>query len=122
MSGPVLAVDEFTAGRVVWDRRRVASQASAVVVGALDEADRARARSLRLDLSPLTLQQLVVHAAAQPADTPGKDKRMRTWRDIARYHLVVPWLVLGLPWAILALSFVVNLVIFAFIPQVTTRS
>jgi ABC-2 type transport system ATP-binding protein len=67
VSGPVLAVDEFTAGRVVWDRRRVASRASAVVVGALDEADRARARSLRLDLSPLTLQQLVVHAAAQPA-------------------------------------------------------
>ncbi len=69
VSGPVLAVDEFTAGRVLWDRRRVASQASVVVVGALDEADRARARSLRLDLSPLTLQQLVVHAAAQPTDT-----------------------------------------------------
>jgi ABC-2 type transport system ATP-binding protein len=69
VSGSVLAVDEFTAGRVVWDRRRVASQASVVVVGALDEADRAKARSLRLELSPLTLQQLVVHAAAQPADT-----------------------------------------------------
>jgi ABC-2 type transport system ATP-binding protein len=69
VSGPVLAVDEFTAGRVLWDRRRVASQASVVVVGALDEADRARARSLRLELSPLTLQQLVVHAAAQSADT-----------------------------------------------------
>jgi hypothetical protein len=41
---------------------------------------------------------------------------MRTWRDIARYHLVLPWLVLGLPWAALALSFFVNLVIFAFIP------
>jgi ABC-2 type transport system ATP-binding protein len=69
VTGPVLAVEEFTAGRVVWDRRRIASQASAVVVGALDEADRARARSLHLDLSPLTLQQLVVHAAAQPAGT-----------------------------------------------------
>jgi ABC-2 type transport system ATP-binding protein len=69
VSGSVLAVDEFTAGRVVWDRRRVASQASVVVVGALDEADRAKARSLRLELAPLTLQQLVVHAAAQPADT-----------------------------------------------------
>jgi len=53
---------------VVWDRRRVAGQASVVVVGSLDEADRARARSLRLELSPLSLQQLVVHAAAQPAD------------------------------------------------------
>jgi hypothetical protein len=42
---------------------------------------------------------------------------MKTWRDIARFHLVVPWLALGLPWAILSISFVVNLVIFSFIPQ-----
>jgi hypothetical protein len=42
---------------------------------------------------------------------------MRTWRDIARIHLVQPWLALGLPWAILALSFAVNLVIFSFVPQ-----
>jgi hypothetical protein len=42
---------------------------------------------------------------------------MRTWRDVARFHLVVPWLVLGLPWAILAISFTVNLVIFSFVPQ-----
>ena len=41
---------------------------------------------------------------------------MRTWRDIARYHLVVPWLALGLPWAILSVSFVVNVLIFAFVP------
>ena len=68
VSGPVLAVDEFTAGRVVWDRRRVASRVSVVVVGGLDEADRLRARSLQLDLTPLTLQQLVVQAAARPAD------------------------------------------------------
>ncbi len=67
VSGPVLAVDEFTAGREVWDRRRAASQASVVMVGPLDETDCARARSLRLDLEHLTLQQLVVHAAVQPA-------------------------------------------------------
>ena len=66
VSGPVLAVDEFTAGRVVWDRRRVASRVSVVVVGGLDESDRLRARSLQLDLTPLTLQQLVVQAAARP--------------------------------------------------------
>ena len=42
---------------------------------------------------------------------------MRTWRDIARYHLVVPWLALGLPWAFLAVSFAVNLAIFSFVPQ-----
>ena len=67
VTGPVLAVDEFAAGRAVWDRRRVASRASVVVTGGLDEADRLRAASLHLDLAPLTLQQLVVQAA-QPAD------------------------------------------------------
>jgi len=70
VSGPVLAVDEFTAGHTIWDRWQIASQASAVMVGPLNETDRARARSLRLDLEPLTLQQLVVHAAAQPAADP----------------------------------------------------
>jgi ABC-2 type transport system ATP-binding protein len=67
VSGPALAVDEFTAGRTVWDRRRLGSQASVVTVGQLDEASRARARSLGLDLVPLTLQQLVVHADGWPA-------------------------------------------------------
>jgi hypothetical protein len=41
---------------------------------------------------------------------------MRTWRDVARYHLVVPWVVAGMPWAIMTFSFVVNLVIFALVP------
>jgi ABC-2 type transport system ATP-binding protein len=67
VSGPVLAVDEFTAGRPVWNRRRLGSQASVVMVGQLDEAARERARSLGLDLVPLTLQQLVVHADGWPA-------------------------------------------------------
>ena len=68
VTGPVLAVEEFAAGRAVWDRRRVAARESVVVTGDLDEADRLRAASLHLDLTPLTLQQLVVQAAAQPAD------------------------------------------------------
>ena len=33
VSGPAIAVAEFTAGRAVWDRRRIASQESAVVAG-----------------------------------------------------------------------------------------
>jgi hypothetical protein len=41
---------------------------------------------------------------------------MRTWRDMARYHLVVPWLALGLPWAFLAVSFAVNLAICGLAP------
>jgi ABC-2 type transport system ATP-binding protein len=67
VSGPVLAVQDFTAGRPIWNQRRLGSQASVVTVGQLDEASRARARSLGLDLVPLTLQQLVVHAAGWPA-------------------------------------------------------
>jgi ABC-2 type transport system ATP-binding protein len=67
VSGPAISVAEFTAGRTVWDRRRAGSQESAVVAGALDDTDRARARSLRLHLEPLTLQQIVVHAAGTPA-------------------------------------------------------
>jgi ABC-2 type transport system ATP-binding protein len=74
VSGPAIAVAEFTAGRTVWDRRRIAGQESAVVAGALDDTERARARALRLHLEPLTLQQVVVHAAGQP----GTDPRERT--------------------------------------------
>jgi ABC-2 type transport system ATP-binding protein len=69
VSGPVLAVDEFAAGHVVWGRRRLAGQASVVVVGPLDQAEQQRASSLHLDLAPLSLQQLVVQTAGQPADT-----------------------------------------------------
>jgi hypothetical protein len=38
-----------------------------VVAGALNDTDRARARALRLHLEPLTIQQVVVHAAGTPA-------------------------------------------------------
>jgi ABC-2 type transport system ATP-binding protein len=70
VSGPAIAVAEFTAGRSVWDRRRIASQESAVVAGALDETDRARAAALHLRLEPLTLQQVVVRAAGTPVASP----------------------------------------------------
>jgi len=70
VSGPAIAVAEFTAGRPVWDSRRIASQESAVVAAALDETDRARAAALHLHLEPLTLQQLVVRAAGTAAASP----------------------------------------------------
>jgi ABC-2 type transport system ATP-binding protein len=63
VSGPALAVEEFTVGRDVWDRRRVGSQASVIVVGPLNPADRSPARTSRLTLEPLSLQELVVHTA-----------------------------------------------------------
>jgi ABC-2 type transport system ATP-binding protein len=65
VSGPVSAVEEFVAGRRLWDRRRLASQESVVVAGALDAADCARARQLHLSLQSLSLQQVMVHAAGQ---------------------------------------------------------
>ena len=42
---------------------------------------------------------------------------MRTSVNIARYHLVRPVIYLGLPWAIMAFDFLVNLVIFTLIPR-----
>ena len=79
VSGPAIAVAEFTAGRTVWNRRRIGVQESAVVAGALDGTDRARARALRLSLEPLTLQQVVVHAAGQPeTGMPETGARERT--------------------------------------------
>jgi ABC-2 type transport system ATP-binding protein len=74
VSGPTAAVSEFTAGRVIWDRRMIAGQESAVVAGAMDDRDWTRARELRLSLTPLSLQQLVVHAAGRDS----ADLRERT--------------------------------------------
>jgi len=73
VSGPVLAVREFTAGHAVLDRRRLGSQESAVVVGGLRGAD--RVSTGRLTLEPLSLQELVRYAAGQDA---GQDADRRT--------------------------------------------
>jgi ABC-2 type transport system ATP-binding protein len=64
VSGPVLAVNSFTQGRTIWERWGLGSQASVVIVGQISGEDRERARSLGLDLTPLSLQQLVVRASA----------------------------------------------------------
>jgi hypothetical protein len=42
---------------------------------------------------------------------------MRTWVNVARYHTIRPTIYLGLPWAIMAFDFLVNLVIFRLIPR-----
>lgn len=67
VSGAAPAVEQFAAGREVRDRRRIAAQESLVVIGALDDADRAQAQALCLNLEPLTLQQVVVYATGGPA-------------------------------------------------------
>jgi ABC-2 type transport system ATP-binding protein len=68
VSGPTTAVERFVAGRPTWDRRTIVSQTSVVVAATFDDGDRAGARALRLSLEPLSLQQLIVHAAASSAD------------------------------------------------------
>ena len=77
VSGPVLAVDSFTAGRPVWERRGLGSQASVVMAGQVSGEDRERARSLGLDLTPLSLQQLVVRASGRPAGADSLTERTR---------------------------------------------
>jgi ABC-2 type transport system ATP-binding protein len=68
VSGYAAQVEEFIAGRRTWDRRRVASRESVVVAGVLDDRDCARARALNLSLEPLSLQQMMVHAAARASE------------------------------------------------------
>ncbi len=65
VSGPANAVAEFVAGRTVWNRRRIASQETAVVAGPLNQADHARAAALHLHLEPLSMQQVVVQASTR---------------------------------------------------------
>jgi ABC-2 type transport system ATP-binding protein len=76
VSGPVLAVDSFTEGRPVWERRGLGSQASVVMVGQVSGEDRERARSLGLDLTPLSLQQLVVRASGWAAGAGSLTERI----------------------------------------------
>jgi ABC-2 type transport system ATP-binding protein len=65
VSGPIAAVEEFVAGRQLWDRRQMASQESVVIAGSLGDGDWSRARELNLHLESLSLQQVMVHAAGQ---------------------------------------------------------
>jgi ABC-2 type transport system ATP-binding protein len=68
VSGPATAVQEFVAGRTVWHRQRLGSRASVTIADPLDFAAQARARTLHLSLEPLSLQQLLIHAAGASAD------------------------------------------------------
>lgn len=62
VSGPAAVVEQFVSGHRTWDRRRIGSQESVVVAGALAEGERDYARSLHLTLESLSLQQVMVHA------------------------------------------------------------
>jgi ABC-2 type transport system ATP-binding protein len=60
--GPAGPVAQFVGRREVVARQAVGAYASATVRGRLDEPDRRLADELRLDLSPVSLQELVAHA------------------------------------------------------------
>ena len=68
VSGPAAAVDAFVAGRATSNRRRIASRESVVVAGMLDSDDRIWAQELQLSLKPLSLQEMVVHAAGDATE------------------------------------------------------
>jgi len=68
VNGPAMAVEEFVAGRTVLRRQLLGSRASVTIADPLDLAAHDQARALRLSLEPLSLQQLLVHAAGVPAD------------------------------------------------------
>lgn len=68
VSGPAPAVEDFVTGRRVLHRKSIGSRASVTIADRLDAADRARAGALHLRVEPLSLQQLLVHTSASPAD------------------------------------------------------
>jgi ABC-2 type transport system ATP-binding protein len=65
VTGPAADVEAFVAGRPTWERRKLASHASVIVAATLDDRDWARARELHLNLEPLSLQQVMVHASGR---------------------------------------------------------
>jgi hypothetical protein len=73
MSAPRIAVGP---GPAPWAAEAIRRGGGQVV--ALDEADRARAAALHLHLEPLTLQQVVVRAAAASVARPPQKNAERT--------------------------------------------
>jgi len=65
VTGPVEAVDAFTAGRTVLGDQRLGGTRSTTVYGQLTDEERARARDAGLELGPVGLQDLFVHLTAE---------------------------------------------------------
>jgi ABC-2 type transport system ATP-binding protein len=77
VAGTRAAVDAFAAGREVLHHDGIGAFAS-VTVGPLQSADRAAAAAAGLELSPVSLQQLIV----QMTDVPQGDSRARKLEEI----------------------------------------
>lgn len=66
--GTTAKVEAFTARRKVIARTPFGSLVSATVMGALDNEERKRAEALKLELAPVSLQQLFVHLTNEKSD------------------------------------------------------
>ncbi|KAA9134542.1 ABC transporter ATP-binding protein [Microbacterium caowuchunii] len=66
--GDSAAVDAFVAGRSVVHRETLGRVASVTVMGSLSAADRAELSARGLDVTPVSLQQLIVRATQNAAD------------------------------------------------------
>ncbi len=74
--GEAAAVEAFVAGREVLHREGLGRVASVTVLGALTPADRERIDAAGLDVTPVSLQQLIVRLTqkAAPASAPSVDE------------------------------------------------
>lgn len=73
-SGP--RVEEFITGRKVLHRDALGSLASVTIEARLDPAERTRAAELGLELSPVSLQQLVVRTALAATKTSASESEL----------------------------------------------
>jgi len=67
--GESAAVEAFVTGREVIHRESLGNVTSATVIGALDAADRNTLREARLEVAPVSLQQLIVRTTQNVAAT-----------------------------------------------------
>ena len=65
--GPAALVDTFTAGKQLLARSPLGGQVAATVMGNGNMEDRKRALALGLELTPVSLQQLLVHLTGDPS-------------------------------------------------------
>ncbi|MDR1118455.1 MAG: ABC transporter ATP-binding protein [Bifidobacteriaceae bacterium] len=70
VAGPAEAVDRFAQSRTVLGRERVGGLASVAIDGRLDAAESAEAARLGLEISEVSLQQLVVNATTRQEEAP----------------------------------------------------
>lgn len=61
VTGPEAKVETYTAGKEVLERIPFGSQILATVLGSGNTSDRQQAETLGLEITPVSLQQLIVH-------------------------------------------------------------